>query len=144
MIFKNTEKQNKEINFYDDYQKIINTYNKIVSEPNNLYTNEVKEKEELARNFFLDEKKDESQEDVIKEALKKGFQSIVDEKMDGNYYTVRWDEAFHDLQVLGIDNELVGSAKPKADGPDFIKQFKINATNTWFVLDKDALAIIGR
>ena len=85
-----------------------------------------------------------SEEDVIKEALKKGFQSIVDEKMDGNYYTVRWDEAFHDLQVLVIDNELVGSAKPKADGPDFIKQFKTNATNTWFVLDKDALAIIGR
>lgn len=85
-----------------------------------------------------------SEEDVIKEALKLGFQSIVDEKMDDNYYTVRWDESFHDLQVLGIDNELVGSATPKDDGPDFIKQFEINATNTWFTLDKEALAIIGR
>lgn len=66
---KKTEKQNEEINFYDDYQKIINSYNKIVSEPNNLYTNEEKEKEELARNFFLDEKKDESEEDVIKEEI---------------------------------------------------------------------------
>ncbi|SCB84839.1 hypothetical protein [Weissella bombi] len=85
-----------------------------------------------------------SEEDVIKEALKAGFQSIVDEKMDGNYYTVRWDEKFNALQILGMDNELVGSAVPKEDGPDFIKQFEANATNTWYALDKEALKVIGR
>lgn len=85
-----------------------------------------------------------SEEDVIKEALKAGFQSIVDEKMDGNYYTVRWDEKFNALQILGMDNELVGSAVPKEAGPDFIKQFEANATNTWYALDKEALKVIGR
>ena len=31
-----------------------------------------------------------NEDDVIKEALKLGFQDIVDERMEGNYYTVRW------------------------------------------------------
>ena len=85
-----------------------------------------------------------SEEDVIKEALKAGFQSIVDEKMDGNYYTVRWDENFNALQILGMDNELVGSAVPKEGESDFIKQFETNATNTWYALDKAALKVVGR
>lgn len=85
-----------------------------------------------------------SEEDVIKEALKAGFQSIVDEKMDGNYYTVRWDESFNALQVFGMDNELIGSAVPKEGSASFIEQFEVNATNTWYALDKDALKIIGR
>ena len=48
------------------------------------------------------------------------------------------------MDTQKIPEDMVGSATPKDDGPDFIKQFEINATNTWFTLDKEALAIIGR
>lgn len=85
-----------------------------------------------------------SEDDVIKEALKLGFQDIVDERMEGNYYTVRWDEEFNALQVFGIENSFEGEAKPEEGKPSFIEQFKANSMNAWLALDRAASKIIGR
>ena len=85
-----------------------------------------------------------SEDDVIKEALKLGFQDIIDERMEGNYFTVRWDEDFRALQVFGIGNAYEGEAKPEDEQPSYIDQFKANAMNVWLALDRAASKIIGR
>ncbi|MDR3190745.1 MAG: hypothetical protein LBT80_05990 [Lactobacillaceae bacterium] len=85
-----------------------------------------------------------TQDDVIKEALKAGFQDIVDERMEGSYYSVRWDAEFKALEVYNFDTGLVGRAVPADGGADFIAQFKANAMGVWFTLDKEAGKIIGR
>lgn len=84
------------------------------------------------------------EDDVIKEALKLGFQDIVDERMEGNYFTVRWDEDFRALQVYGLASAYEGEAKPEDDKPSYVEQFKKNAMDVWFQLDRAASQIIGR
>jgi hypothetical protein len=85
-----------------------------------------------------------AEDDVIKEALKLGFQDIVDERMEGNYFTVRWDEDFRALQVYGLASAYEGEAKPEDDKPSYVEQFKMNAMDVWFQLDRAASKIIGR
>ena len=83
-------------------------------------------------------------DDVIKESLKLGLQDIVDERMEGNYYTIRWDENYFGLQLFGIDNEVIGIVKPAEGKSDYVAQFKENAANVWFQLDTEVGKIIGR
>ncbi|MCM0582008.1 hypothetical protein H9L19_03880 [Weissella diestrammenae] len=83
-------------------------------------------------------------DDVVKEALKNGFQSLLDERMDGHYYSVHWDSAFEALDVFGSGEELVGQAKPAPDQDSWITQFKTNADVVWFNLDRAAGKLIGR
>ena len=85
-----------------------------------------------------------AEEDVIKEALRAGFQSIVDERLDGNYYTVRWDEEFNALQMYDLDNAFVGEVKPDDGRPSYVDQFKQDAMGVWFTLDRAVGKVIGR
>ncbi|GAK30097.1 hypothetical protein WOSG25_011940 [Weissella oryzae SG25] len=85
-----------------------------------------------------------STDDVIKETLKAGLQAIVDERMEGNYYYVRWDEKFWGLDVLDLVDELVGQVQPISEQDNFIDQFKENADQVWFYFDKAAGNFIGR
>ncbi|WP_057788775.1 hypothetical protein [Weissella minor] len=87
---------------------------------------------------------DVSETDVIREALKAGFQAIVDDRMDGNYDTVRWDDEFFALQIVSFGDELEGEAKPAEGEADFVEQFKVNANQVWFKLDNVAAKVIGR
>ncbi|MBM7616900.1 hypothetical protein JOC36_000433 [Weissella uvarum] len=87
---------------------------------------------------------DVTPEDVIQEALKLGFQSIVDDRLDGNYDTVRWDADLNALQLVGFDDELEGETKPAEGEPSFVEQFKENPSRLWFKLDNEAGRIIGR
>jgi len=87
---------------------------------------------------------DVSEDDVIKEAIRAGFQDIVDERADGAYFTVRWDEAFNELLVLGIDSELEGKATPTEKIGNYVEAFKQNSSDVWFALDAAVRKIIGR
>ncbi|RRG18468.1 hypothetical protein D3P96_00320 [Weissella viridescens] len=85
-----------------------------------------------------------SEDDVIREALKAGFQAIVNDRMDGNYDTVRWDDDFSGLQIVGIDDSIEGEIQPADGEPSFIEQFKEDPNKVWFKLDNAAASIIGR
>lgn len=85
-----------------------------------------------------------STDDVIREALKAGLQAIVNERMEGNYYYVRWDEQFWGLDVLDLVDELVGQVQPKSKQSNFIEQFKADADQVWFDFDQTAGSFIGR
>jgi len=85
-----------------------------------------------------------SEDDVIKEAIKNGFQSLMDERMEGHYYTIHWNSEFTALDVFGSAEEMVGSALPEKGQASWVDQFKANADFTWFNLDKAAGKLIGR
>lgn len=85
-----------------------------------------------------------TEEDVIREALRAGFQDIIDGRADGAYFTVSWDDAFTDLWVMGIDSELEGKAVPSEKYGNFVEQFKNNPSEVWFALDTASRKIIGR
>ncbi len=85
-----------------------------------------------------------SEVDVIKEALKDGLQSIVDERMEGNYYYVRWDSDFNGLSIFDAVNDLVGEIKPQDGQANFIEQFKDNAEQVWLLLDQETGKFVGR
>lgn len=91
-----------------------------------------------ARGFEVNE------DDVIREALRAGFQDIIDGRADGAYFTIRWDDAFNELWIMGIDNDLEGKAVPSEKMGSFVEQFKINASEVWFALDTAARKAIGR
>lgn len=85
-----------------------------------------------------------TEDDVIKEALRNGFQDIIDDRADGAYFTIRWDETFTELWVVGMDSELEGKATPNEKFGSFVTQFKENASDVWFALDAASRKIIGR
>lgn len=85
-----------------------------------------------------------TEDDVIRETLRAGFQDIIDGRADGAYFTIRWDDTFTELWILGIDTELEGKAVPGEKFDSFVEQFKINASEVWFALDSAARKAIGR
>lgn len=85
---------------------------------------------------------DVTEDDLIKDTLKRGFQAIVDEQADGSYFTVRWDSDFHNLQVLNFDDSIMGEAKPNAK--DYMEQFKQDSDSVWDNLNDAAIAALGR
>lgn len=85
-----------------------------------------------------------SEDDVIREALKNGFQALVDDRLDGNYDTVRWDDDLKGLQIVSFDDTVEGEIRPAEDEASFIDQFKTDASKVWFKLDDAAGKIIGR
>lgn len=87
---------------------------------------------------------DVTEDDVIKEAIRAGFQDIVDERADGAYFTVRWDENSTELLVLGIDSELEGKAVPTEKIGSYTEKFKESPSDVWFALDAAVRKIIGR
>lgn len=91
-----------------------------------------------ARGFEVEE------DDVIREAIRAGFQDIIDGRADGAYFTIRWDDTFTELLILGIDTELEGKAVPGEKFDSFVEQFKKNASDVWFALDAAARKAIGR
>jgi hypothetical protein len=79
-------------------------------------------------------------EEVIRETLKRGLQDMFDEKLDGNYFSVQWNEANFDIFGLGHSDE--GHIVPK--GESFVEDFKTNAANVWDYLDDESQKIVGR
>ena len=87
---------------------------------------------------------DVTEDDVIREALRAGFQDIVDYRADGAYFTIRWDDTFTELWILGVDSEIEGKAVPGEKYNSFVEQFKNDASEVWFALDSAARKAIGR
>ena len=86
-----------------------------------------------------------SVDDVIKETLKAGVQSIVDERMEGNYYAVRWNDNFTAFDLFdSINNDAVGEIKAADANVDYIEQFKLNSEVLWFTLDQQIGKLLGR
>ncbi|AVH75305.1 hypothetical protein [Weissella koreensis] len=85
-----------------------------------------------------------AEEDVIKESIKNGFQSLLDERMSGHYYTVHWNPAFTGLDVIGFGEEQIGLVEPVDNQLSWVEQFRANADAMWFNLDEAAGKLIGR
>lgn len=64
-IIKNEEKKEEEINFYDDYQKVLNSYNKLIEEDPAPY--EDKKDVEEEKNFFEAYNSDSFKNDKVEE-----------------------------------------------------------------------------
>src|SRR5699024_708222 len=96
---KKVEDQRDEINFYDDYENVISTYNKIVSETNfsNAYKN--KEKEDVDKDFFLNFKNDKTSEEIIEEEL-----NFIDNKYSKKIDDYKEGDVKTSNQYLGFEN----------------------------------------
>lgn len=96
---KKVEDQRDEINFYDDYENVINTYNKIVSETNSSNAYKNKEKEDVDKDFFLNFKNDKTSEEIIEEEL-----NFIDNKYSKKIDDYKEGDVKTSNQYLGFEN----------------------------------------
>lgn len=82
-----------------------------------------------------------TEDEVIDQSIKEGLQAIVDELLDGEYFTVQLVNP-KTFDILGIKGDLEG--KILAKGSSFVQDFKDNADRLWDSLWSQADKIVGR
>ncbi|MDI4584798.1 hypothetical protein FCS82_06990 [Oenococcus sp. UCMA 14587] len=82
-----------------------------------------------------------SEEQVISQAIKDGLQAIVNDLMDGEYFTVQLINS-KTFVILGISGEAEG--KITAQGNSFNSDFKKNSDRLWDYFWDQAEKIVGR
>lgn len=82
-----------------------------------------------------------SEEQVISQTIKDGLQAIVNDLMDGEYFTVQLINS-KTFVILGISGEAEG--RITAQGNSFNNDFKKNSDRLWDYFWDQAEKIVGR
>lgn len=136
---KNKEEEKSEINFYDDYQNIINSYNKLIGEDadDNIYLS--KEEKKVEKNFFedfntLDKTKEPLAEEInfVKETQKENIEEGISFKSeDSNLVDIIYKTSIFDrYSIYEKDEKIIILDHRRADEAlkfsNFIKDFEAN------------------
>ncbi|MFT8878649.1 MAG: hypothetical protein ABF913_03690 [Oenococcus sp.] len=82
-----------------------------------------------------------TEDEVIDQSIKEGLQAIVDELLDGDYFTIQLINP-RTFDILGLKGNLEGQIFAK--GSSFTQDFKNNADQVWDSLWDQADKIVGR
>ncbi|MDD7306323.1 MAG: DNA mismatch repair endonuclease MutL [Peptoniphilaceae bacterium] len=104
----NKEEEKKELNFYDDYQKVIDSYNKLVAEDESLYS-EDNDKQKEEKDFFEEYDKADFSSDDLEEEI--SFINTPEINLNDKYNSTdnaNTDNSYLDLDKLSYKASIFG------------------------------------
>lgn len=69
-----------------------------------------------------------TEEQVIERTLLRGLEQIMDYRMDGTFYNVKWNDK-KELEIYDVYHELAGTIAPK--GTSLVEDFKQDDQGLW-------------
>ncbi|CAK8054824.1 hypothetical protein [Eupransor demetentiae] len=84
---------------------------------------------------------DVTEDQVMADALQRGLQEMVDERLGAGYDTVKWSDK-QELQIWDMYNELVGTLSPQGDS--LLDDFRQNDDKIWDYFHEQLRRIVSR
>lgn len=81
------------------------------------------------------------EDQIIIEAIKENAQNLIDEALEGPYWTIKWENEDHLLAVFDVMGEKIGELSPA--GSSFSAEFRKNGHELLLHLGKQLRPIIG-
>lgn len=82
-----------------------------------------------------------TEEEMIERTLLRGLEEILDYRMDGTFYTVKWNDQ-KELELYDVYHELSATIKPR--GSSLIEDFKNDDQGLWDNFNLSVMAIENR